>query len=207
MDGTNRKKIVVTGFDPFGGEKVNPAYEAVMRLPDEVAGVVVVKKELPTIFWQSAAVLERILKEEMPDAVLCVGQAGGRADISVERVAVNLMDARIADNAGFQPVDDPICAGGAAAYFATVPVKAMVEAIRTEGIPAHVSYSAGTFVCNFILYEALRLAAGQFPGLRCGFIHVPYEPGQVVDKPAGTPSMPVRTITAALEAAVRAVAG
>lgn len=199
-------KILLTGFEPFGGEKVNPAYEAVIRLPEEIAGARIVKLELPTVFRRSAQQLEQAVREERPDVVLCVGQAGGRADISVEKVAINLMDARIADNAGYRPSDEPIREGGETAYFSTVPVKSMVEAVRACGIPAHVSYSAGTYVCNFILYELLAMASERYPQMWGGFIHVPYEPAQTVGKAAETPSMPVETIADGLKAAVEVTA-
>lgn len=127
------KKLLITGFDPFGGEPVNPAYEAVRLLPDVVAGIKLCKLEVPTEFVRSGAVLRDALAAERPDAVLCVGQAGGRAAITPERVAINLMDARIPDNAGFQPVDQPVVPGGPAAYFATLPVRRMAEAIEKPG--------------------------------------------------------------------------
>lgn len=199
------KKILITGFSPFGGERVNPAWEAVKRLPDSIAGAELVKLEIPTSFSQCGPVLEAAVEAHQPDAVLCVGQAGGRACVSVERVAVNLAEARIADNDGNQPVDEPIQPDGPAAYFATLPVKAMVQNVRARGIPCQLSYSAGTFVCNCLMYQALHLAAKRCPSLRAGFLHVPYLHEQAVDKPAGTPSMELSTLVRALEAAVEAV--
>lgn len=199
------QKILVTGFAPFDGEPINPAWEAVKRLPDQVAGAQLVKLEIPTSFARCGPAVEAAVAAHRPGAVLCVGQAGGRACISVERVAVNLADARIADNDGEQPVDQPIQADGPAAYFATLPVKAMVRGIRARGIPCQLSYSAGAYVCNCVMYRTLHLAAGRSPGLRAGFIHVPYLPEQAAVKPAGTPSMGLPTLVRALEAAVEAI--
>lgn len=201
-----RRKILVTGFAPFGGEPVNPAWEAVKRLPDRAAGMELIKLEIPTSFARCVSAVEASVAAHLPDAVLCVGQAGGRACVSVERVAINLADARIADNDGNQPAEQPIRAGGPAAYFATLPVKAMVRNIQARGIPCQLSYSAGTYVCNCVMYHTLHLAAERFPGLRAGFIHVPYLPGQAVSKPAATPSMELSTLVRALEAAVEAIA-
>ena len=141
-------KILVTGFDPFGGETVNPAYEAVKLLPDTIAGAQIIKLQVPTRFTLSGTVLEAAVNEHRPDAVICVGQAGGRSAITPERVAINLADASIPDNAGDQPVDEPIRKDGAPAYFTSLPVKAMVQKMRAAGIPAALSYTAGSFVCN-----------------------------------------------------------
>ena len=199
-------KILITGFDPFGGETVNPAYEAVKLLPDTIAGAEIIKLEVPTRFHRAGAVLENAMQRHKPDAVICVGQAGGRAAITPEKVAINLMDGRIQDNAGYQPVDVPIRADGPAAYFATLPVKAMVQRMRDAGIPAAVSYTAGTYVCNYLLYTLLYLIDKKYPNVRGGFIHVPYAMEQVINKPLGTPSMDLRQIARGLETAVEAVA-
>ena len=195
-------KILVTGFDPFGGEAINPAYEAVKRLPDAIAGAEIVRLEIPTVFSRCGPAVESAIQEHRPDAVLCVGQAGGRSCVTVERVAINLADARTPDNSGAQPVDEPIQANGPAAYFATVPVKAMVENVRAHGIPCQLSNSAGTYVCNCVMYEVLHMG---YPGIRAGFIHVPYVDEQAVNKPAGTPSASLAAITKALELAIEAV--
>ncbi len=198
-------KIMMTGFEPFGGESMNPALEAVRRLPDRVAGAEIVKVELPTVYGRAGEVLEEAVRRELPDAVLCVGQAGGRSGILVERVAINLRDARIPDNGGRQPVDEAVREDGPAAYFSSVPVKRMVAAIREAGVPAFLSYSAGTFVCNDILYSLLHLAARDYPAMKGGFLHVPYATEQTVDKPSGTPGMELGTIARALERAIGAV--
>ena len=198
-------KILLTGFDPFGGETVNPAYEAVKLLPDIIAGAQIIKLEVPTQFHRAGVVLEEAMQAQKPDVVICVGQAGGRAAITPEKVAINLMDGRIPDNAGFQPVDVPIQEGGETAYFTSLPVKAMVQRMRDAGIPAAVSYTAGTYVCNYLLYTLLYLIDKKYPGVRGGFIHVPYAMEQVVNKPIGTPSMDLRQIARGLEKAVEAV--
>ena len=175
-------KILITGFDPFGGEKINPAYEAVKGLENSIKGVEIVKKEISTVFRKSINQLEKAIEEENPDVVICVGQAGGRYDITVERVAVNIDDARIEDNDGNQPIDTPIFEDGENAYFASIPIKAMVQKMKENGIPASVSNSAGTFVCNHIMYGLLYLIDKKYPHIRGGFIHVPYLPEQVIGK-------------------------
>ena len=182
------KKILVTGFDPFGGEAINPATESVKQLPDEILGVQILKREIPTVFDRSIEVLYGILKEEQPDVVICVGQAGGRPNITVERIAINQDDARIPDNDGKQPIDRTIFEEGPAAYFSTLPIKAMVRDMKEAGIPAAVSNTAGTFVCTHIMYGALHYAALHQPSLKAGFVHIPYLPMQTVDKPT-MPSM------------------
>jgi len=197
-------KILVTGFDPFGGEKVNPAYEAVKILPDIIAGADIVKLQIPTVFWKCDKIVEKAINELNPDVVLSIGQAGGRFDISVERVAINLADGRIPDNEGVQPIDQVIRQDGENAYFATVPVKAMVEKIRSRGIPASVSYTAGSYVCNFIMYCVLYMTKNR-PAMRAGFIHVPFMPAQAVGKPNNTPTMSIETMASAIEAAIEAI--
>ena len=197
-------KILVTGFAPFGGEKLNPSWEAVKRLPDRIGGAELIKRELPTEFDASGAALHKLLTELRPDAVLCVGQYGGANGICVERVAVNLRDARIADNAGRQPTDEPVVTGGPDAYFATIPTRRIVDALRERDIPARLSYSAGTFVCNDLLYCALHESAQGYPAMRCGFVHVPYLPEQAKD--GNAPSMGLEMMVKALHIAVEAIA-
>ena len=197
-------KILVTGFDPFGGEKVNPALEAVKSLPSEIHGAEVHWVVIPTVFYQSAEVLEAAIVRNQPDAVLCIGQAGGRASLTPERVAINQDDARIPDNQGNQPIDTPIRLNGQAAYFSTLPIKAMVQAIKEEGLPATVSNTAGTFVCNHLMYQALYLADKKFPNMRAGFMHIPYMTEQVVNKP-NTASMNLTDIVRGIEAAIGAI--
>ena len=197
-------KLLLTAFDPFGGEHVNPALEAVRLVPDEIAGWEIAKLEVPTVFGASVDAVAQAIRQEKPDAVLCIGQAGGRCDLTPERVAINISDARIADNAGKQPVDEPIAKDGPAAYFATLPVKAMAAAIREAGLPASVSNTAGTFVCNHLMYGVLHLLAREYPGVRGGFMHVPFAPEQVTNRPA--PSMSLRDIARGIEAAIGAIA-
>ena len=165
-------KILVTGFDPFGGEVINPAIETVKRLPDTISGAKIIKLEIPTVCHQSLRVIDEAIARYDPDVVLSVGQAGGRPDITVERVGINVDDCRIPDNAGNQIVDEPIYADGPAAYFVTVPIKAMVQRIRERNIPASVSNTAGTFVCNHVTYGVCHLLAVKYPGKRSGFIQI-----------------------------------
>lgn len=197
-------KILVTGFDPFGGEKVNPALEAVKSLPSVIHGAEIRWVEIPTVFYNSAEVLEAEIVRFQPDAVLCIGQAGGRASLTPERVAINQDDARIPDNQGNQPIDTPIRLDGEAAYFSTLPIKAMVQAIKKVGLPATVSNTAGTFVCNHLMYQALYLADKKFPHMRAGFMHIPYMTEQVINKP-NTASMNLTDIVRGIEAAIGAI--
>lgn len=198
-------KVLITGFDPFGGEQVNPAYEAVKLLPDTIAGASIIKLEIPTVYHKAGQAVEAGIKEHNPDVVICVGQAGGRSSITVEKVAINLAEARIQDNDGQQPMDQALRANGENAYFTNLPCKAMVNEIREAGIPAHISYTAGTFVCNDVMYSLLYMIDQTYHNLRGGFIHVPYATSQVVDKPIGTPAMSLETIAKGLELAIKAV--
>lgn len=198
-------KILITGFDPFGGEKVNPAYEAVKLLPDEIREAKIIKLEIPTSFDGSKKAIEEALEMYRPDVVISVGQAGGRAEITPEWVAINLAEARIPDNDGNQPVESTLESDGPAAYFATIPVKAMVQNIRAHGLPGNISYTAGTYVCNSVMYRMLHLADKKYPGMRAGFIHVPFAMEQLVEKPSGTPGMALGDIARALEYAIEAV--
>ena len=200
-------KILITGFEPFGGESVNPAYEAVKLLPDMAGDIQIVKMEIPTVFGEAGKVVETGILQHQPDAVICVGQAGRRADIGVERVAINLVEASIPDNAGNQPMDVKVQDDGDTAYFATIPVKAMVKNIKDHGIPASISYTAGTYVCNSVMYDLLYLIDRKYPSIRGGFIHVPYATEQGVGKPVGTATMELSTISKALLYALEAVAG
>lgn len=197
-------KLLLTGFDPFGGETVNPSWEAAKLVPAALGDVEIVKLPVPTAFAGAASVLEEALRRERPHAVLCLGQAGGRTGLTPERVAINVDDARIPDNDGYQPVDVPIVPDGPAAYFATLPVKAMVAAVREAGLPASLSNSAGTFVCNHLMYCLLHMLKTEYPGTRGGFMHVPYLPEQVSDKP-GQPFMALGDIVRGIQAAIGAI--
>ena len=202
-------KILVTGFEPFGGEKINPALEAVQRLPETIAGAEVVKVQIPVVFGEDVAAVKAAVESCDPDIVLCVGQAGGRTHITPEFVGINYVDARIPDNAGNQPVAEAIVEGAPEAYFTKLPVRAMVTRMKEAGIPAAVSYTAGTFCCNEVMYGLLHLIATEHPEIRGGFLHVPYAPEQAVNLSATTPSMTVdmmvKGITLGLEAAVENV--
>lgn len=189
----------MTGFDPFGGEAINPSYEAVKRLPIQVAGAEIVRLEVHTTYEQCVQQLEEALVQHAPQAVLSVGQAGGRSALTPEVVAINLMDATAPDNAGAIPVDQPVCPGGPAAYFTTLPVKAMVARMRGQGVPANLSYTAGTYVCNTLMYYALHAAATRHPGMLAGFVHVPFEAGQAAAKAVPPASLPLDLIVRGLE--------
>ena len=194
------KKILVTGFDPFDGQPVNPAREAVMRLPDTVGGYEITKLEIPTVFGLAAETVLKVAEELRPHAILCVGQAGGRAAVTPEVVGINLREAGIADNAGVTLSATPIDEKGPAAYFSTLPVRKIVADVKSAGIPCALSYSAGAFVCNDLLYSLLHALRDE--NLPIGFIHVPFLPEQA----KGTaPSLPLEVIAQALTVAIRAL--
>ena len=189
------RKLLITGFDPFGGASVNPAWQAVKLLPDQIGDFEVHKREIPTVFGEAAALVAREAEAIRPDVILCIGQAGGRAAVTPERIGVNIRDAKIADNAGNMPQGAFCAPDGPAAYFSTVDVMAMAQAIREAGLPGQVSNSAGAFVCNDTLYSLLHRFAGT--EVKVGFVHVPYAPEQ------GQPNLPLEQTAAALEAAIR----
>ena len=195
--------VLLTGFDPFEREAINPSWEAVRVLDGwKVGRATVHARQMPCVFGQAIEALASAMDELQPRLVLCIGQAGGRAEITPERVAINIDDGRIADNAGRQPIDLPVVPGAPAAYFSTLPIKAMVRDLRAAGIPASVSNTAGTFVCNHIFYGLMhRIATHPAAGLRGGFIHIPYLPEQAARFP-GAPSMSLETMIAALRIAV-----
>lgn len=194
-------EILVTAFDPFGGESINPAQQAVERLDGKIGEHHIHKLIIPTVFGRAAELVIQEMEALRPDAVVCVGQAGGRKAVTPERVAINVMDANITDNAGVQPQDEPIVPDGPAAYFSTLPIKRMVEGIRTAGLEAAVSNSAGTFVCNSLLYSVLHHAATEMPETKAVFVHVPFIPQQTEGKDS-VPSMPLEDIVRALTAAI-----
>lgn len=197
-------KILVTGFDPFGGEATNPAWETVRHLPDTVDGAEIIKVQIPTVFGKCAEVTHDAIVEHDPDVIVNVGQAGGRYAVCPERVAINIDDGRIEDNEGYQPIDVAIQADGPPAYFSSLPIKAMATAMKEAGIPAVVSNTAGTYVCNHIMYHTLYMIDHEFPGKRAGFVHVPYLPSQVVDKP-NEPSLGLDELVTALTAGLAAI--
>ena len=191
------KKLLITGFDPFGGETINPSWEAVKLLPEVIGEYEVHKMEIPTIFGLAAKTVLDKAAEVRPDVILCVGQAGGRSGVTPERIGINIRSARIPDNAGNQPVEQTIVPDGPDGIFSTVPVAKMAQAIQDAGLLGAVSNTAGAFVCNDTLYLLLHHYAGTT--VRVGFIHVPYLPQQ------GTPNMPLEQIVQALTAAISAL--
>lgn len=195
-----RPTVLVTGFDAFGGAAINPSWLVAQALHGRrIAGHRIAGARLPTVFDQSRAVLAGLLQLHRPKLVLCLGLAGGRAAISLERVAINVNDASIADNEGKQPVDSPVVRNGPAAYFTSLPVKAMLRAVQAAGLAAEVSQTAGTFVCNHVFYGLLHTLATQrgFKGVRGGFVHLPYLPDQ------GTPCMALDDMVRGLRIAIR----
>lgn len=194
------KKLLITGFDPFDGESINPSWEAVKGLPEIIGSWKLTKLQVPTVFGKAGETVLAAAKELRPDVVLCVGQAGGRAAVTPELVAINLRYGRIADNAGVSPMDEPVVPDGPAAYFSTLPVRAMAQAITDAGLPGQVSYTAGAFVCNDLLYTVLHHFAGT--AVRAAFVHVPFLPQQAAE---GVPSMTLEEIEKALQIAILAM--
>lgn len=192
-------KVLLTGFEAFGGDTINPSWRVVSALDGQfIEGHVMLAAQLPCVFAQASQQLRRLLALHKPRLVICVGQAGGRSALSIERIAINVMDARIADNAGQQPIDQPVVIGGPAAYFSTLPIKAMLQAVVHAGVPAEISQTAGTFVCNQVFYALLHdlKKTRRLPGARGGFIHVPFLPGQ------GVPHMSLDHMMQGLQAAI-----
>jgi len=199
-------KALVTGFEPFGGEEVNPSSLAVERLKKRYGSVVVQTATLPCSYARSGGVLEAAIAKVKPDLVLCVGQAGGRNELCLERVAINVQDARIRDNDGRQPIDKPVVKDGPAAHFTSLPIKACVAAMRKAGLAAAVSNTAGTFVCNHIFYALMDIAQRRAKPLRGGFLHVPFAPGQVA-RLGTAPSMAIADMTRGIEIILEVSAG
>ena len=197
------KTVLVTGFAPFGKETVNPSYEAVKLLPDKILDAVIVKAEIPVVFRKSGQILEALVDAERPDLVVLVGQAGGRASMEVERIAINCEDCPpdFPDNEGNAPADAPIVPDGPAAYFSTLPIKAMVQRMQQHNIPAQISNSAGTYVCNDLMYHLLHLLHTRYPAVSGGFIHVPYA---TLQRHTALPSMPLEEIAKGLQCAIEA---
>ncbi len=195
-------RILVTGFEPFGGQSLNPSWEVARALHGlQLQGAQVVAVQLPCVFAQALPALQQALAQHTPDIVLALGQAEGRCDLSVERIAINVMDARIPDNAGAQPIDVPVIAGGPASYFSTLPIKSLVAGLRASGFPASVSQTAGTFVCNQVFYALQHTLAGQ--GVHSGFVHLPLLPEQAAHWPGPSlPSWPLSLQLAAVKQAL-----
>ena len=197
-------KILLTAFEPFGGDTINPAQEAVKLVKDEIKGAKIVKIDVPVVFNEAGKVVYEAVKKEKPDVVFCIGQAGGRIGITPERVAVNIQDARIPDNSGAQPIDVKCFEDGKNAYFTKLPVKAMVAYMKKAGVPASVSYTAGTFVCNDLMYSVLYHIEKEYPDMKGGFMHVPFLHEQVLNRP-NTASLSNDDIVKGIEAAIEAI--
>lgn len=198
-------KVLLTGYEPFGGEAINPALESVKRLHGQtIGGAQVVAVELPVVWEEVMPKFVAALNEHQPDVAISVGQAGGRAKITPEYVGINLMNGK--DNAGVTKAFEPIIPGGPDAYFTNLPVVQMVAAMNEAGIPAAVSYTAGTYLCNYLAYAVRHHAVTNNLNLKSCFIHIPYLPEQVIDKPTNTPSMPLETIVAGLRECIKVVA-
>ena len=189
------KKLLITGFEPFGGETRNPSWDAVCQLPAEIGEYALTKCLIPVVFGKAAETVINVAQEIRPDVILCIGQAGGRSAITPELVGINLRHASIPDNSGNHPQDEPIIDGGNNAHFSTLPVRKMAETIKAAGIPAQVSYSAGAYVCNDVLYTLL--SHFQNSGTQVGFIHVPYSTDQ-----QKTPAMDLADIIKGLTIAI-----
>lgn len=198
-------KILVTGFDPFGGETINPAFEAIKLIPDTIKGAEIIKLEVPTVFKRGPQATIDAVEEYQPDYVLCIGQAGGRSQLTPEYVGINYVQARIPDNDGDQPLNQPLVKGAPNAYFTQLPVYAMVEKMKENEIPASVSYTAGTYVCNAMLYCVLHALNTKYPNTKGGFMHVPYATSQTVNQPAGTPGMNLKDIAKGIELSIEAI--
>nr|WP_317357727.1 pyroglutamyl-peptidase I [uncultured Tyzzerella sp.] len=198
-------KILVTGFDPFDKDIVNPAYEAVKKLPNRIKDAEIIKLEIPTSFERSKIAIEEAIDKYSPDVVLSIGQAGGRNDITIEKVAINLIEARIKDNDGSQPLDTTIREDGETAYFTNLPIKGMVSHIKENNIPATISYTAGTFVCNSVMYNILYLINKKYNNIKGGFIHVPFLPEQAAIKNPIPSSMSLDMICKSIELAIEAI--
>lgn len=193
-------RILLTGFEPFGGDQINPSWEIAKALNGQkIAGVNIIARMLPCVFGEALKVLQQSIDEVNPDLVLALGQAGGRSDFSIERIAINIFDARIADNAGAQPIDQPVVNGAPAAYFSTLPIKTMMAGLRAAGHPASVSQTAGTFVCNHVFFGLQHALHGS--GVRSGFMHLPLLPAQAA-RLAGQPSMALDQMLAGVRLAL-----
>lgn len=189
-------KVLLTGFEPFGGETLNPSWEAARQLHGQTlaSGQQIVAVQLPCVFATALGRLQQALEQHQPAQVLAIGQAGGRSELTLERVAINLIDARIADNAAAQPIDIPVIHDGPVAYFTTLPLKAMTAGLREAGIPASVSHTAGTYVCNQVFYGLMHMASTRPYIKQAGFMHIPYLPAQAARQSSATASMALADI-------------
>ncbi|WP_225755889.1 pyroglutamyl-peptidase I [Cardiobacterium sp. Marseille-Q4385] len=204
------KKLLITGFQPFDGESVNPALEVAKGLQGKtINGYEVIAREIPVVRFEALKAVQAAIEELQPNAVITIGQAGGRPDITVERIGINIDDFRIPDNKGNQPIDEPVVTGGPVAYWATLPIKKMVANVKAQGIPASVSNSAGTYVCNHLLYGLLHYLTTQGKtAIPAGFIHIPYLPEQMAvrsGKDAQVATMSLDTLLKGFEAMIAAL--
>lgn len=198
----NRPVVLVVGFEPFDGDPVNPSMQIARRLDGEaIAGRAVVGAILPVTFTDAPTALAELMDRRRPELVVALGQAGGRAEISLERIAINLIDARIPDNNGLQPIDVPVLEGGPDAHFSTLPIKAIKARLESLGIPCALSLSAGSFVCNQVFYWLCHVLGNEHPSVRGGFIHVPWLPEQAECHP-GQPAMELETMIDGVRAAI-----
>lgn len=197
-------KILISGFDAFGGEKINPSIEVVKLLPEEIKGAKIIKLEIPTIRYKSVEKLKEVIEKEKPDVVLNIGQAGGRADITVERIGINIDDFSIEDNGGNKPIDEAILNNAPDAYFVKLPIKSMVKKMKDNNIPASISNSAGTFVCNHVIYNMAHLSNTEYTKMKTGFIHIPFLPEQVINK-NNVASMPIDMMLKGIILSVEAI--
>ena len=200
-----QKKILITGFEPFGGDTVNPSYETVKELPDRIGKWEVVKEILPVSFTESIRTLKKLIALYHPDVVLCVGQAGGRHCVSLEKIAVNLADATIPDNDGVIPENETLIEKGPDGVFSNLPVRDMVKNVTDHEIPCYVSYSAGTYVCNCVFYHTMALCKNEYPGMRGGFIHLPYLHRQIAESRMKKPGMSLETMVKSVELLIEAI--
>lgn len=198
-------KVLVTGFDPFDKDTINPAFEAVKRLPNDIKGAEIIKLEIPTSFKRSEIVIQEAIEKYNPDVILSVGQAGGRNEITIEKVAINLLEARIEDNDGYKPSDLPIKNDGETAYFTNLNIKGIINHLLDNNIPVSISYTAGTFVCNSVMYNNLYLVDKKYHNIKTGFIHVPFLPEQACLKKPIPSSMSLDTIAKAIELTIEAI--
>ena len=200
----NSQTVLITGFATFGGEKINPSWQVVKQIPDNIDGAKIIKKQLPVLFKGSVDRLDSLIKEYNLDMIIAVGEAGGRATISIERVAINVDDARIADNDNYQPKNINISATGENAYFSKLPIYRIQGAMQLQGILAYISDTAGTgtYVCNHVMYHLLEVLSKEYPNKIAEFIHVSYAPQQVIDK-TDMPSMSTDGTAQALKIAIQ----
>lgn len=197
-------KILVSGFEPFHHESMNPSMEVVKQLKNQIAGADIIKCILPVVYYESLAILKNKIKEEDPDVIISIGQAGGRTCISLEKVAINLNEARIADNANQQPHDESIVEQGNVAYFSNLPLNAILDTLKAHQIPVEISYSAGTYVCNHVFYGVRTFIDQEYPKKKSGFIHIPFIEEQVIDK-GNVASMNLMRIVEGIELAIETI--